>query len=719
MTLELALSYINRGWPVFPVRSAEEYDDVTGEVYSPKTPLTSNGLKAATLNERIVREWWRRYPSAMVGIPTGEAIGAFVLDLDIKPGVGDGHEWLSDMELEHGRLPLTARSRTMGGGSHFFFKHVDGVRNRGALGLACDIRGAGGYIVAPGSQAADGRAYKWIDDIEVNDAPAWLLDLLLKHPAQPQEYQPRTYTSTNAPYVNTAINDELSQLASVPLGGGRNNALNDAAFAIGQFVGAGAISRAEAEAALESVFCQWDNVKKSRGTMKNGLDSGCQNPRSIPSPTQYKDNTRLTDLTRMIENGARKAKAKLEPEPEAITLSVIDPSAQPPPVKATPFNWINPKTIPRRSFAFGTHYIRKYVSVTVAPGGLGKTAHSIVDALAMASGKGLAGTAPDERLRCWVYNSEDPRDELERRVMAACLHYKLKPEDINGYVFLDTGREQELVIARDDKRGVTINEPVVEAVVEQIITNKIDVMIVDPFVSTHSVNENDNGAIDKVAKLWAHIADRTNCAIDIVHHLRKQQDGREATVEDARGAVSLIGAARSVRVLNRMTEEQATAGGVSHDDRFGYFSVTYGKSNLTKLSHKSDWRRLVGQSLGNGTGDGNLRFKRHDEAPVVTEWKWPGAEDIIDGLTPEQIRKVQVTVDNSDYKNASNAKNWVGNAIAFAIDIDADDKKNKPRLVNLLRALISEGKLLEVKERDSITRKVTAFIRSPDYQVSG
>ncbi len=63
-------------------------------------------------------------------------------------------------------------------------------------------------------------------------------------------------------------------------------------------------------------------------------------------------------------------------------------------------------------------------------------------------------------------------------------------------------------------------------------------------MSTYQVNENGNGAIDKAAKLWAQIADYTNCFLDIVHHLRKVSD-RGATVEDARGTVALIGAARS------------------------------------------------------------------------------------------------------------------------------------------------------------------------------
>ncbi len=326
----------------------------------------------------------------------------------------------------------------------------------------------------------------------------------------------------------------------------------------------------------------------------------------------------------------------------------------------------------------------------------------------MVSGRALLGIKPPKRLRTWIFNAEDPRDEMERRIMAACIHYKLKPADLEGHLFLDSGREQELVVAIEDKKaGVRIQQPIVEAVVEQIERYGIDVMIVDPFVSTHGVNENDNGAIDKVAKLWAQIADYTNCSIDIVHHLRKVAD-REATVEDARGAVSLIGAARSVRVLNRMSEEQAGEAGINKEDRFGYFYTTYGKSNLTPLSHKAEWRHLVSTPLGNGTG----LAQPQDFAPVVTEWQWPSAEDVAGDLTEDQRASILAAVSASDYKKSPKAKNWVGGAVAYAVGLDLDDNVQRKRAASLVTALMREGALVEREERDPVRRELAVFVRA-------
>ncbi len=724
--LEVAQFYRSHNWPVFPCRAKEEIDKHTGEIHSAKTPYTSNGFRGATKNSRIITEWWRRTPDAMIGLPTGKETGIWILDLDIKPGVGDGHEWLDRMEDEHGELPDTARVKTMGGGTHVFFNHVAGIRNRGGLGTCVDVRGQDGYIIAPGSVAGDGRTYEWIDHDDIDnlpkiaDAPQWLLDLIL--PPEPKvvqhdyQYQP----GGNAPYVERAFQAELNTLAHAPPGG-RGYQLNSSAFSVGTLVGAGALSRSDAEnglleAATACGVLAKDGERETNAKIRRGLDAGTKQPRMIPEADAgfNQDNTTLIDLTKMIANGLAKAKP-CEDAPAIDNPQQDDTPAandNQPLFKATPFEWLDPKKLPRREFAFGTHYIRKYVSVTVSPGGLGKTSNSIAEALSMTSGKTLFGFPPKGKLNVWIFNAEDPRDEMERRIMAACLHYNLKAKDIEGRLFLDTGREQEMVVAIEDKQtGVRIQKPLVEAVVEQIERNKIDVMIIDPFVSTHSVNENDNGAIDKVAKLWALIADETNCAIDVVHHLRKVS-GREATVEDSRGAVSLLSASRSARVLNRMTDNQATSAGISGDDRFSYFNINQGKSNLTKMSNRMDWRKLESVALGNGTSLG----KPQDHAGVVVPWQWPDKATITDAVPSDQLKSIMVKVANTDCRSSDQSPHWVGYVIADALEIDMPVSKGmtaeKKRIKHMIDGWIESGTFKKERDNDPahIGRKIE-FIR--------
>ncbi len=192
--------------------------------------------------------------------------------------------------------------------------------------------------------------------------------------------------------------------------------------------------------------------------------------------------------------------------------------AEPAPTfKARAFVWMDPATIPRRQWVLERHLIRKFISVTAAPGGVGKSSLVLSDGLAMATGRNLIGHQPHGQFKVLIWNGEDPLEEMQRRIMAACSLYDIRPEEIEGRLFVNSGRDDPIIIAEQKRDGVTIAVPVVEAIKATIRENGIDVLQIDPFVSCHAVNENDNGAIDRVAKLWGKIADETGCAIELVH----------------------------------------------------------------------------------------------------------------------------------------------------------------------------------------------------------
>ena len=195
--------------------------------------------------------------------------------------------------------------------------------------------------------------------------------------------------------------------------------------------------------------------------------------------------------------------------------------------------------------------VRKFVSATVAPGGVGKSSLIIAEALSIVTGRALLSDYAPRPGRVWLCNGEDPYDELQRRIQAACLHYRISREEIEGRLFVDSGRQMPIVIATEDRNGATIAVPVVDAVKATLLAHKIDVLVVDPFVSSHRVSENDNNKIEAVAWEWVNIADACDCAIELVHHSRKT-DGDKVTADHSRGASALLGKARSVRVLNGM-----------------------------------------------------------------------------------------------------------------------------------------------------------------------
>ena len=153
----------------------------------------------------------------------------------------------------------------------------------------------------------------------------------------------------------------------------------------------------------------------------------------------------------------------------------------PPPIFATPYVWKNPADIQRRQWLYGYLLIRKFVTATIAPGGIGKTNLIIAEAMAQVTGKALLGVRPPNPLKVWLWNLEDPQEETERRIQAAALHYGLTPDDIGDRLFVDSGRDQPLVIANTTRNGgAVIAMPVVDSLVSEILARKIDVIKVDP-----------------------------------------------------------------------------------------------------------------------------------------------------------------------------------------------------------------------------------------------
>jgi len=87
-------------------------------------------------------------------------------------------------------------------------------------------------------------------------------------------------------------------------------------------------------------------------------------------------------------------------------------------IEATPFVWRDPKTIPMRDRLYGDLLIRKFVTATVAPGGVGKSSLVTTETAAQATGKALLGVAPSKPLGVWLWNLEDPQEETERKLQA-------------------------------------------------------------------------------------------------------------------------------------------------------------------------------------------------------------------------------------------------------------------------------------------------------------
>ena len=330
--------------------------------------------------------------------------------------------------------------------------------------------------------------------------------------------------------------------------------------------------------------------------------------------------------------------------------------------KPTPFVWRDPSTIPPRPWVYGNHLQRLMCSVTVSPGGVGKTTLAIVELLCMATGREILGASVPEPLTVWGLFLEEPRDELERRVAASMLHHQISPDELAGRFYID-GNDSQLCLATQGRDGIQIVEPVSEKLIEHIRDNGIDHLTVDPFVKSHRVGENDNTAIDAVATEWARIARECNISIELVHHTRKG-NGATLTSEDGRGGSALLNAARDGRVLNKASLEQRQKMGVDTvTDRSTYFSVTQDKTNMSTGSGAS-WYRTVGVAIGNG-----------DWVATVEPFEAP---DTFDGITVADTLRVQQAVAALPEPRASDqAKDWVGYTVASVLDLPMPESKSR------------------------------------------
>ena len=378
----------------------------------------------------------------------------------------------------------------------------------------------------------------------------------------------------------------------------------------------------------------------------------------------------------------------------------------PPPDLARPFTLRPTAQIPRRRWLYGDSYIRSFVSVLAAPGGAGKTTLYVIEALSIATGKPLLGVTPAERTGVWIMNLEDPADEMERRIGAAAKHYGIDQADIEGRLFVDAGRDKPLVVAQQTRDGVTIHRPVVDAIVEAIRRNGIGVLIVDPFVASHSVSENDNQAINAVLALWRLIADLTGCCIVLVHHFRKL-NGEEGSVDSVRGGSAIIGAVRTARVMNTMTEAEAAKLGIEDTQRRRFVRVDNAKNNLAPPADRASWVELVSVDLGNGSG---ISDQGGDKVGVATAWEPPSA---FDGITEDHMRAVFNFVHkNGPQRENSKANDWLGHAVSDICDL-GDGPKADARAKSLLSRWVKAG-VLQVEKRHD-----TAKGRPVPYYVCG
>lgn len=296
------------------------------------------------------------------------------------------------------------------------------------------------------------------------------------------------------------------------------------------------------------------------------------------------------------------------PEPPPPTGDAVD--GEQAPLQATPLGDLDITSIPPRRWILGHRYLRENLTCTIAPGGVGKSTLTLQEAVAIVTGHELTGMPVYETGPVWVFNGEDPADELKRRIGAICQGFGVDVSELRDQLFLDTGAARPLIVAREIE-GAVVATPDVPAIKAEIQRHGISTLIVDPFIKAHAVNENANEALDFVARKFSEIAWETGCAINLVHHTRKppgaSSEGMAGNADSGRGASALKDAVRIASTLFGMTEKEADKYGVDDQERASLFRLDDAKANMSPMAARPWWFRREGVESPNGDRVGIAR----------------------------------------------------------------------------------------------------------------
>jgi hypothetical protein len=425
----------------------------------------------------VIADQFDQPNAQMIGVPTGRASGLVVIDVDVKNGAR-GQEWL---DYNQDALPETRTHRTRSGGLHLVFRMPADVEIRNSASRVApgiDVRGEGGYIVVPPSPG-----YAVADASEPAEMPLWLIRACLppetpRAPVAPPERR-------HERYVQAALDAEVLAVSRAGEGT-RNDTLNRAAVKLGTLVGAGVLSRSEAEAEL---------IRAGQGaglpyreivaTVKSGLDFGQGNPREMPE--------------------------KAEPKPSPVRQPVPPVDAPTGGIRLVWFNDIQP-ALDANDFVQGV-LTRGGASVLYGESNSGKTFFATDLALHVASGLEWRGKRVDKG--GVVYCALEGGIGFRNRVAAW-----RADKELDGYAIPFAAIQQPLNLANPEA-DVT---PLIDAVLEA--GTKIDVPLSLVVIDTLSRalaggNENDSADMGALVMCMDMIRQQTGAAVLFIHHSGK------------------------------------------------------------------------------------------------------------------------------------------------------------------------------------------------------
>lgn len=554
-----AIEFTNAGFAVIPLRPGD------------KKPLVDKGDTWKTKVCRDALDVLETWPGdeCNVGIVTGG--GFFVLDVDVGKG---GAESFARLQAEIGPLPATRRVRTQSGGWHYYFATSDGDVSNAAKNLQArfgdglDIRGLGGYVVAPGS-VVNGRPYVLECDGPIAPVPPTLRECLSAPPVK-SEGAATIIGETDKPADVERARAWLEQSPEV-FEGGRDNAAYEIAC---RFLDFGAFDT------CQELLEEWNEKK-------------CN-----PSLTD-------DDIERIVSSAKKNRQAPIGRDS---LFAGFEPIAEPPPLDDTSNPFSKHVVVfdrdeaaedaePPRPWIAHRRMIRGKLTSLVAPGSIGKSLLTLQWACAVAMGNGeWCGLDVREKTNVLVVNGEDDVAEMNQRLGAVIRHFRLDRDFVRRHVHLysSQGSDADFALVKRTARGQSLADTEhIKYIVDHCKRHNIGAVIFDPLVEFHEASENDNSEMSRVVKAFRKIAADADVSVTLVHHSKKPPqaagDSFAGSMDAGRGASALVNGVRISMTLFNMSKKDAERFGVPSTRSHLMVRLDDAKANLFLASPVAQW----------------------------------------------------------------------------------------------------------------------------------
>jgi len=520
-----------QGWSCFPVPVREKRPSIAWRAFQTVAPAL----------EQV--EQWARRPSN-VAICTGTVSGIVVLDLDSDEAI---------CEAERLGLPETATVKT-GKGRHVFFRHPGGViKNRAGIFPGADIRGDGGYVIAPGSEHPSGARYSWVDSPEVTalaPMPDWLLTRIASPGSstpdvtQPPQPAPLLASGVADGHWQRTIDAEVFTLKRARQGE-RNNELNKSAFVLAQLSAGHGFDWSPVEAKLRQTAIQIGlEAREIEATLRSARRKGFQNPRTM--------------FGAAVSVALEAEATSPEPDDAVTPFPTLDLAAL---ASAEP----HPKDFVIPGFAPAGE-----VTLFTGPGSSGKSLVS--QQLATGAAAGVGTLRLELRQTNTIYlTCEDDEGQLHWRQAHICAALNISMGSLAGRLHLVTLRGALGIELCAFAKGGFFTLARAYYRLEALIKKAgAKLVFLDNLAHLFTGNENDRGDVTRFLNALNRLASETGAAIVLLGHPNKQHSQGNKAGNQYSGSTAWQNAVRSQITLD-------------HDVGTGLRTLSITKANYSSI----------------------------------------------------------------------------------------------------------------------------------------